>query len=288
MEDFTICNVCEEPGSLENSLEQGQIYSNVRMFKEERFTVWRCSNCLSLHSKEAVDLDHYYAHYPIKNHTLRYATRCAYRNRIRLLKRYGLRKEDEILDFGCGQGLFVSFLNYQGYNAIGYDAFIEEYSDTKILDKTYDIVISYNVIEHVNEPRDLFGTLTGCLKKGGLLLIETHNADKISLSEPERFFFTLHQPYHRHIPSEKALLRMGNLAGLEVIKVYYRSYFDTLYPGVNTLFVTNYLRSAGNVLDAAYEERRPGILLTSPLLIFYGLAGYFFPQSGNIVVVFKR
>lgn len=246
MSECTVCNICAHPGKFENALEGKEIYSNVREFKHEKFTVWRCLNCGSLHSKEAVDLNYYYKHYPVKNHTMNYATRKSYRNRLRLLRKHGFKKGHTILDFGCGQGLFVSFLLQCGYNASGYDSYVEEYSDRKVVNNVYDAVTSYDVIEHDNQPVEFFEQLVRCLKQGGLLAIGTPSADKIDLSNPKKFSMELHQPYHRHILSEEALLKLGVHAGLDIVKIYHRFYFDTLYPMVNTRFLKAYVRCAGN------------------------------------------
>ena len=287
MEDCTICNVCINPGTFEDSHEHNQIYSNVRKFKEENFTVWRCSSCLSLHSKESIDLEYYYDGYPINNHKLEYGTRCTYHNRLRLLRKNGLKKEHRILDFGCGPGLFVSFLNQQGYNATGYDAFIERFSDEGRLDKEYDFVVSYDVIEHSISPIDFFNNLLKCLKKGGILLIETPHAEKINLAEPDKFSMALHQPHHRHILSEKALLDLGKQMNLELLCVRHRSYIDTLFPMVNVAFIASYVRRTGGLVDVAFEGFKSGIVLRSPTLIFYGLFGYFFPQSATMMAAFR-
>ncbi|NUO08496.1 MAG: class I SAM-dependent methyltransferase [Candidatus Brocadia sp.] len=288
MPEFTVCNICTHPGKFENALEVKEIRSNVRKFKHEKFTVWRCLNCGSLHSREAIDLDYYYVHYPIKNHIMNYATHKSYRNRLRLLQKHGLKKGHAILDFGCGQGLFVSFLLQCGYNASGYDSYVERYSDRKVLNVVYDVVTSYDVIEHAKQPVEFFEQLVCCIQRGGLLAVGTPAADKIDLSDPERFSMELHQPYHRHILSERALLNLGVHAGLDVIKVYHRFYFDTLYPMVNTRFLKTYVYCAGNFIDVVFEEPRLKCLFTSPQLLFYALAGYFFPPSGNITVFFRK
>ena len=287
MPEFTICSICERPQRFENALEVKEIYSNIRKFKDEKFTVWRCSNCCSLHSKEEVNLDYYYEHYPIKQHTMNYATRCAYHNRLRLLRKHGLKKENTILDFGCGPGVFVLFLQQCGFKAFGYDPYVEKYADKKILDDMYDVVTSYEAIEHVNQPSEFFGQLVRCLRQGGLMVIGTPNADKIDLSDPDEFSMELHQPYHRHILSEKALLNFGLNAGLEVVKVYPRFYFDTLYPMVNTRFLKVYVRCTGNYFDAMFEKPRWRLMLFYPQLLFYSFAGYFFPPSGHVTVVFR-
>ena len=289
MTDCTVCNVCTNPGRLEDSAEVNQVYSNVRKFQTHKFTVWRCRSCRSLHSKDEVDLCHYYRYYPLKEQKLDVWTRAAYNNYLKRLIKEGLKPEHEILDFGCGQGLFVSFLHKKGYkNAVGYDPYVAEFSDERLLVKTYDIIIALDVIEHVNDPRSLIDRLVSCLRAGGILSVGTPNAHQIDLSHPEKFALSLHQPYHRHILSEKALSQLGLNAGLCVGKIYNRYYFDTLYPTLNYRFLQTYIRRAGNMFEVAFEPPHVIMVLTSPVLLFYAFFGYFFPPLSEMMIFFHR
>ena len=287
MAEFTVCNLCEPPGRLDEASEVRQVRSNVREFRLETFTVWRCSQCQSLHSKEEVDLDRYYRRYPIHTHRLDDVTRLAYQNRLRSIQKCGVGRSVKILDYGCGHGVFVEFLRQSGFDATGYDAYVDAYSDKGALTASYDVITAYDVIEHVNEPRDLFYRLATYLKPGGVLVVGTPAADQIDLSDTESFLMELHQPYHRHILSETALLDQGAKAGLEVIRIDRRSYYDTPYPFLNTRFGKAYLRANDNNLDALLEQPRLNRIFASPRLLFYGMAGYFLPPPGNITVLFR-
>ncbi len=294
MPDFTVCNVCEHPGTFENSAEINQVFSNVRKFKDQKFTVWRCSSCRSLHSKEEVDLDYYYKHYPVAlakkeelPSTSSYSRNRIFYKRLQLLQKRGFKREHELLDYGCGNGDFLSFLQQLGYQkCFGYDPYSPNYSNKKVLERKYDFIVSYDVIEHVNEPRQFIKDLVDSLKVGGLFVVATPNADGIDLSKPELFVET-HQPYHRHLLSEKALLNLGSSQGITAIEVYKRCYFDTLYLFVNTRFIWGYVHCTGGFLNALYEPPRLRLILTSPILIFYAVAGYFFPTRANMIIFFR-
>jgi hypothetical protein len=95
-------------------------------------------------------------------------------------------------------------------------------------------------------------------------------------------------PYHRHILSEKVLLALGGEAGCKPVHVYQRSFYDSLYPTVNSRFMWRYIQKTGGLLDAAVEPPRTGLVLASPDLLFFALFGYFFPLKDNIVVTFRR
>lgn len=289
MTDYLTCNICSLSDISQNAVETKSIRSNVRQFKQQYFTVWRCPQCHSLHSKETIDLTEYYANYPIGQQQLDYFTKCAYGNRLKLLLKSGLSLQDEILDFGCNQGLFMTFLKENGYqNVFGYDAYVNNYSDTAILDKKYDYITCQDVIEHVDEPSATLLKLIKSLKKNGILVIGTPNAEKIDLAKPEYFLMELHQPYHRHILSEQSLINLGKSLGLQAIKVSRRWYNDTFFPGVNTRFSWTYARCLGNDLDVFFDPPQTRLFLTSPQLLFYAFAGYFFPPSGNMIIVFKN
>lgn len=289
MADCVICNICSKPGRLDQSSEVNLIPSNVRNFQTERFTVWRCPTCLSLHSKEDIKLDEYYRYYPLRNTKLDIWARAAYGMRLKRLKREGIDKKNTILDYGCGNGLFVKYLNSKGYsNVVGYDPYVPEFSNKKILKEKYDVITVQDVIEHHNNPQSLMGELVYLLRPGGMICIGTPNSEKIDLLHPAKFMSSLHQPYHRHILSSKALIEMAKKYDLKEGRFYSRFYYDTLYPTINSRFLQTYIIYAGNVLDAAVEPPKIKMVLTSPLLLFYAFFGYFFSPKTEQMFFFHK
>jgi SAM-dependent methyltransferase len=269
-----------------DAADTARIPCNVRRFQNDQFTFWRCDGCGSLHCVEDVDLAAYYAHYPIKQQKLDFHERIGYRNRLRMLERAGLRRDDRILDYGCGPGLFVEFLRQHGYrHARGYDPYEAAFSDSAARAEVYDAVLSYDVIEHDDDPRGFLISQTRLLKPGGLLLVGTPNADGISLARPHNP--ALHPPYHRHILSERALLSLARESGLTPTRVVLRSYFDSLVPTVNSRFMWRYLEKK-KVLDASVEAPDTALVLRSPDLLFLAFAGYFLPRRDNMMLAFKK
>ena len=135
------------------------------------FTVWRCKNCRSLHSKEAVDLSKYYADYPAKRMKVGYFFKRIYGNRLRILRAHGLRPGNNILEHGCSEGHYIAFLKDHGFsNVSGYDPYISAYATSDVLSQSYDVVVSHEVIEHVEDPKQLMSQLSNLLVPGGLLI----------------------------------------------------------------------------------------------------------------------
>lgn len=289
MVDCVQCNVCSAPGTLTPAIEQRRVASHVRCFSHQSFTMWRCPHCQSLHSKEDVDLVPYYAAYPFKNHTLDFHTRVGYANRIRLLQKQGVSSTARILDYGCGMGLYVKFLRAHGFvNADGFDPFVPEFSSPEVLNRTYDVVVSHDVIEHVADPKSYLDELIAMVAPGGLLVLGTPNAAEIDLLDESGPSVELSQPYHRHILSEQALLTLAQERGLEPKDIYHRFYFDTLVPTVNTRFMWSYIEAKGRMIDVAVQKPDWPFILSSPRLLFYALFGYFFRVPGNMLITFVK
>ena len=144
------CSVCDGPASAVAGRETALVRCNVRAFKQERFPVWRCERCLSIHAAREVDLARYYAGYPFHAGKLGWIAIFCFDNLLRRLRRAGLEKGHRILDYGCGSGILVEYLRRRGYDrAVGYDAYSPPHCDPKVLEATYDCIVSQDVIEQI-------------------------------------------------------------------------------------------------------------------------------------------
>src|SRR5882762_8314726 len=98
----------------------------------------------------------------------------------------GVSHSARILDFGCGGGEFLTFLNKSGYcNLFGYDfdrkaaAFrlphISFLSRDEIQRNQFDVIVMNHVLEHVEGPAETFELLLSMLNDDGFLYIRTPN-----------------------------------------------------------------------------------------------------------------
>jgi SAM-dependent methyltransferase len=226
------------------------------------------------------------------------ATRVGARNQLTVLTRQGIKKSDRILDYGCGGGTFVHALKKRGYtNAFGYDPYVPAWADPGILEDRYDAIATWDVIEHLEDPRRFMGGLVGLLRPGGVLVIGTPNAEHVPLTkENPRSIPELHQPYHRHVLSEQALLHLGREHGLKPSWRSHRWYMDGLCPFINARFLWGYMEARGGYLDVLFESAdgavngNPpprGLLLRSPSLLFKAFFGYFFNGNTYMTICFR-
>ena len=103
-----------------------------------------------------------------------------------------IRRESKVLDFGCGNGSFVSFLNELVLEAHGFDisentikAAKKKYPSLHFLSgdgrnstlksNYYNIILSQEVIEHIIPPETYIKECSRILKSDGYLILTTPN-----------------------------------------------------------------------------------------------------------------
>jgi 2-polyprenyl-3-methyl-5-hydroxy-6-metoxy-1,4-benzoquinol methylase len=262
----------------------------VRKFRDERFEVWRCPACRSIHAYQPVDLAHYYAAYPSLKEDVQWRLDPMYKSLLKRLIAVGLDKSHRILDYGCGSGALVRFLRRQGYaQTYGYDAYSSEFADEAVLSTRYDCVISQDVIEHVDSPLALLAEFDRLTEPRALIAIGTPDADAIDLNDPEDYVHTLHVPYHRHILTSTVLRERAQALGWRVASYYATMYGNTLLPAQNPRFGLHYLRCHEDCLDLITEPVRPSARwIFHPGTLFYMFFGYFFDRHTDIMFTFQK
>ncbi len=289
MNSCVSCPFCPESESYSAAKDKVEVPGIVRAFQSQSFTVWRCGRCGSLHSKDDVHLPHYYEGYPFAKHKLDFWSRVAYRKRTKNLIKQGIQKHHRILDYGCGAGVYVQFLRDQGFHqAEGYDPYVAAFADPSRLKQRYDAVLAQDVIEHADDPSSMLQEILDCLKEDGLLYLGTPLANRIPLKHHQRHAMSLHQPYHRHIFSLKALLQFTRDHGLRVTGLSQRHCTDTLMPTVNTRFFQEYIQARGNVVDAGFEAPPQDLWKRHPRLLFYAFFGYFLSYRSELSGYFRK
>lgn len=269
------------------------IRCNVRRHSEETFAVWRCGGCASIHPfphPPEFRIERYYEGYPVHGQLLTPVLEKSLLNRLRFLRRHGMRPDSRLLDYGCGTGLFVELARREGHAAAtGYEPYTPAFADPGALrDGYYDIVTAQDVIEHVEDPKALLAKLAGVVRPGGLVVIGTPRADRLDLARPDKFILEFHQPYHLHLLSEQALHSLGAGLGLRAVACSERFYVEGPLPGMSLRFSRAYVRAHGGVMDVLFEPPRTDRVVRSPRLLLTALLGALIPARGNMTVVFAK
>jgi hypothetical protein len=146
-------------------------------------------------------------------------------------------------------------------------------------------VFSFGVIEHVSFPREFLKKQRKRVADHGTVVIATPEASGLDLQNPD--VLLMHQPYHRHILSHRALKALAKEEGLSLIRSENRNWMDTRHPGLNGRFIADYISATGGFVDALFERRQVGRFLSSPRLWISFWLGYYFPKPGYMVCQFE-
>lgn len=144
-----------------------------------------------------------------------------------------------VLEVGCARGAFIKKINdlFSLNTTVGLELnesaviktdkwcilneTVQDFSKTN--QEKFDIVCSYQVLEHIAEVKSFLEAKIDCLKKGGKLIISVPNNDSYikyadnCLNEP---------PHHMGLWNETSLLSLENLFPVKVLKVYFEELQD--------------------------------------------------------------
>lgn len=124
---------------------------------------------------------------------------------LRNLFEFILKKEfgKKILDLGCGDGSFVRVCNENNITARGIDisdGINFECDKLPYEDDSFDIVLLYSIIEHIENPDNILCEIKRVLRKNGFVIIITHNFELSNWLLCGRDFYndpTHRRPYNR-------------------------------------------------------------------------------------------
>jgi 2-polyprenyl-3-methyl-5-hydroxy-6-metoxy-1,4-benzoquinol methylase len=223
-----------------------------RAFVKRGVDIYRCPTCGSLMG----DLAFVHEQYEAANYyTLAYQDSAdveqewGFRWRYLLGKMASLISKPYILDVGAGNGYFVHLARREfGFAADGVEISAAEirYAEEKFgvdlinrplpeLGANYDVVTSFNVLEHVQHPTELLADMRARLRPGGYLFLTTPNPSCIHcrVSGLEKWGM-VDPPHHINLFTraglEQLLLRSGFTAcRYETLSTYIRFVrnFDT-------------------------------------------------------------
>lgn len=291
--DCVICNYRIDP---KDESAFATFECNVRDFFGETFKVWQCPNCQTIHCLDVVDLDHYYANYPVALGSLTWLFRLIYGNLLSYLTKHGFSQNHSLLDYGCGvNGLFIQYLQQRGYaNTYGYDPYGQKdgLGNSATLQKApFDYILMQDVIEHVEDPRALLAQLDELLAPGGYILIGTPNAANIDLNRPDLCDNrnNMHIPYHLHIYTREVLESLGKNQGWEPVYFFDRAYDDTRWPILNARTRNFYSSLTDGSIDVCFQPIQfTSKVLTSPKFFFYSIFGYWLSLHQEMAVMFRK
>jgi len=172
--------------------------------------------------------DWYDRTYVIRHSAIDTRIRDYYRWTIRSLPLRGT-----LLDIGCGEGVFVNYSSQKGFNSSGID-FSKEAIELgrkqyglktlfhcslfKLKEEVrisgFDIVTFFEVLEHLDRPKEFLAETKTFLKKGGYVALSVPFRDRWPFRE-----FNDYPPHHLTRWTEKSLRTFIQINGFDIIKL---------------------------------------------------------------------
>lgn len=284
------CSACRYKTSRPSDLDLGTVRGNTKRFLHVQFKLWKCPHCQTIISIDPVDFHDIYSDYPLNKRKLDIFARGTYGNLLRRLRHAGLQKTDSILDYGCGNGIFIEYLKQRGYlNVVGYDPYVPEFTALPPAQPLFDVVVNNDTLEHCDDIHGMLQESLNLLKIGGLLYLGTADSEPVDMSNLEPEIMRLHQPFHRVILTEQGLHDFVAEYEVNIEHSYRRSYHDTLRPFSNYRFLDELNKAVGHDLDRAMDPAEVNrVFLRNPRLWFFALFGYLFPSAFEPAVIVRK
>lgn len=128
-------------------------------------------------------------------------------NPVRLERFKSLMPSDGmVLDYGCGNGMLVNYLNENGVEAQGYDKFNPDFQKLLV---GFDLVSMIEVIEHLYTPFTELDEIYKVLNPGGQVYIETSFSDWLTLEDSYIEPLVGHHVIFSHIGLTELMLSKG-------------------------------------------------------------------------------
>ncbi|PJE68974.1 hypothetical protein COU96_02320 [Candidatus Shapirobacteria bacterium CG10_big_fil_rev_8_21_14_0_10_38_14] len=139
------------------------------------------------------------------------------------LKFFIKRRKFSLLDLGCGDGSFLHLARQHGINALGVEKtplphphiIVSSIKDLK-LDKKFDVVVMFHVLEHLKNPEASLKQIMTLLKKDGILVIEVPLIGNFTEKFLQKDYFAYHDKSHVNFFTKNKLLSLLNKTGFVV------------------------------------------------------------------------
>jgi SAM-dependent methyltransferase len=284
------CPACRYKTKHPARSDLGTVRGNTERYINTQFRLWKCPQCLTIISIDPVDFHDIYSDYPLNKRKLDIFAQGTLGNLLRRLRRAGLKKTDTILDYGCGNGIFIDYLKQKGYsNVTGYDPYVPEFSQLPSTYAPFDFIVNNDTLEHCDDIHEMLQESLALLKVNGLLYLGTADSEPVDMANLEPHIMRLHQPFHRVILTEQGLHNLVDEYPVDIEQSYRRSYHDTLRPFSNYRFLDELNKAVGHDLDRAMNpDETNRAFMRNPRLWFFALFGYLFPSAYEPALVVRK
>lgn len=188
-----------------------------------------------------------------------------------------IKRNGKMLDVGCGNGAFLSFMKSIGWKTYGveisskavefarnngHEVFSGNVTDANYPSDFFDSITLNNVLEHIAEPSELMKEVYRILKPSGELIICVPNFSAYSSILFKQFWAGLLIPEHLQHFNQKSLEKIVNSVGFENIAV------KGIFRKILKNNLQSYLRVDHNGKDLRFIYGKTLVLMLVSFLLF--------------------
>ncbi len=202
------------------------------VFGDDHF-ITKCTSCSFVFSRvipSIKKLEKHYDEYPLENKVSEITLK-RYNEILDLFEPY--RQTGRLLEFGCGEGYFLEVALKRNWKVVGIeisDKLVKICKDKNILtyktlsqipsdeNNKFDMAVSIEVIEHLNDPKPYMQEINSLLRNGGGLYMTTPNFNCLSRFILGKKWNNIVFPEHLCYYTVKTMKSMLSLNGFKEIK----------------------------------------------------------------------
>lgn len=222
----------------------------------EKFGIWECANCKHRFtspypSEEAIGAyykaDHYISHSDssegLINRLYKIARRFTLSEKKRFVQRQSGLASGTLLEVGTGTGAFLNIMEENEWQTTGIEPDYQAREKAMLLyklpvyepnhlflleEKSFDVIVLWHVLEHVNTLHSYMEQFFKVLKSEGKLFIAVPNYTSHDAEFYETFWAAYDVPRHLHHFSPKSLETLANRFGFSLVHKR-RMWLDAFY-----------------------------------------------------------
>ena len=265
----------------------------------ESFSILRCSNCgVGYTSPCPSEISQYYPPlYRQYSYLAKHILCMLYKRRVLSWHRL-FYKAGSALEIGCGSGFMLAELEKLGWEVNGIERtdkmaqMARKQSGISVIAddvanlpnaKKYDLIILFQVLEHMAEPLKMLQKCSDRLAPGGRIIIGVPNIESMQSRIFGPNWFHLDVPRHLCHFASSDIEKLFSWAGLKVENIRYESFEHDPYGWIQSLFnslnirqnnLTRYLMGIDKISFSLYIQLFFGVALF-PLAILCSISSWF-------------
>lgn len=280
----------------------------------DNFDIFQCNICQSCFTYPIpINLDHYYPEYYRGYGTITtYLLVFFYRMHVKKWIKNSAIKNGSYLEIGCGSGIMLKVFSDFGWSVSGIERTSEIakkakekcnnltiYQSIDIIpsENFYDLIILFNVLEHLEDPNYYISKCNKLLSKSGRLIITVPNFSSYQRHIFNKNWFHLDPPRHLFHFTEKSLSILLDKHNMVIENISFVSYEHDPIGWIESflnLFSSNKNLLTGSLLSENKSKILTRFIIISisiilvPVSIIFSVFSWFMKRGAIMQVVVKK